>query len=317
MGHMLALFIQEPRRSRYTALGRGRGLDRTAHCRDAGRARPAEAAGKDGRCSRRPGAAAGRSELPRGRRDRQGEAATTEPRGGRAGSGGIPRVRRLSPARPVPAAPARIRSRRAPGPLSGPRGLRCARRNRSGRASRPSQFSLANFGCRQRSTRGQPRSAPPRRRALRASCAAPRTAPAPAPRVNKVAVGRVEEANCPGGAREAAARGCRRGDQRGWPRLRAGGGRALRVSCVHPPPAPRALSVPPWEQALPTQGGDRRSCPAAAGLLTRITQTHTHRPVRAPLAPALESVLVPAGCSDLKSKGKAQRLRRCSCRRWW
>lgn len=299
MGHMFALFIQEPSRSRCTALSPGRGPDRTAHCRDAGRA---QAAGKDGRCSCRPGAAAGQPGLPPG---------AAGPAGGGCGRRAPPRAEH-----PRGAAAAPRLARSYPRPPSLGAALGAARRNRSGRASRPSQFSLANFGCRQRRTRGHPRSAPPRRRALRS--AQPRAPPRPR-RLNKVAIGGVEEANCPGGGSGSLGSGLSAVLPAAGPGCGAGGGRALRVSCVHPPPAPRALSVPPWEQALPTQGGDRRSCPAAAGSLTHHTShRHTpHTPVRAPLAPALESVLVPAGCSDLKSKGKAQRLRRCSCRRWW
>lgn len=273
MGHMFALFIQEPSGSRYTALGPGRGPERTAHCRDAGPA-PRRLRGRTGGAPAAPGPLRDAPDFPRGRRGRQGEAATAEPRGRRAGG------ERSIPAGPppLPGSPGAGGARwdpLPPGPLSGPRGP--AVLGGTGAAAPPARPS---FPWQSLAAGSAATPAPPRRRALRAACAAPRTAPAPALRVNKVAVGGVEEANCPGGG--SGSRGSRLAEvlpagltPAAGPGCAAGGGRALRVWCVRPPPTPRALSVPPWEQALPTQGGDRRSCPAAARSLTHITDTHT------------------------------------------
>lgn len=63
-----------------------------------------------------------------------------------------------------------------------------------------------------------------------------------------------------------------------------------------PPTPPRERSVPPRAQALPTQGGARRCCPAAAA-----PRTHTDTQIRC--VRLRESAPPPSGCSDLKSTG--------------
>ncbi|XP_074401392.1 uncharacterized protein LOC113459632 [Zonotrichia albicollis] len=264
MGHMFALFIQEPSGSRYTALGPGRGPERTAHRRDAGRGRTGGAPAAPGPCGTPRTSPAG------------GGAGRGRPRppspadGGRAGSG-------AEHPRGAAASPRLARCRRRPlgsAPAGERRGRGGTRRNRSGRASRPSQFSLAKFGCRQR---GHPRSAPAASapRSLRA----PRTAPAPAS--IKLRSGGVKRRIDPGGARESRGSGLSQALPAGLtpaagPGCAAGGGRALRVWCVHPIPAPRASRSLPGNRRCPPKEATGAPAPLPlARSLTHITDTHT------------------------------------------
>lgn len=264
-----------------SAPAEGRSAPRTAGMR--GPPAPRRLRGRTGGAPAAPGPLRDAPDFPAGGWAGRGRPRPPSPaEGGRAGSGASPRGRRLSPARPVPAAPAGIRSRRG----------RCRGRGGSallggtGAAAPPARPS---FSWQSSAAGSAATPAPPRRPALRAACAAPRTAPAPAPRVNKVAVGGLEEANCPGGGlgkpRLGAVRGAAGGadtsgaDTSGWPRLR-GRGRAGAAGLVCAPPSRPPCALGP---SLGTGAAHPRRRPA---LLPRCrslahshtSQTHTHKP---------------------------------------